>query len=88
VWLYPPDLVAGLELTGLAPSPDAPPAVTREAVDDRYRDELRALRARHVAGEFDRPRYLELIIELRRKFWVLTLPLRAWETIVTEQEPR
>ena len=66
-------------------SPEVSPEVTRATADDLYRDALRALRARLLAGEFDRPRYLELIIELRKKFWVLTLPPQAWEKIVVER---
>jgi len=78
---YPPELVEGLALIGVPCSPDVPPAATREAADDLYKGELRALRARLIAGEFERPRYVQLIIELRKKFWVLTLPLAAWEKI-------
>ena len=78
---YPPELVEGLALVGVSCSPDVSPAVTREMADDLYKDALRALRARLIAGEFERPRYVELIIELRKKFWVLTLPLSAWEKI-------
>jgi hypothetical protein len=84
-WVYPPELVAGLNRIGVPHSGDLSPAVTREAADDIYKDELRALRARLLAGEFDRARYVELIIELRKKFWILTLPLSAWERIVTEE---
>lgn len=84
-WLYPPELVAGLNRIGVPHSADVPPAVTREAADDIYKDELRALRARLLAGEFDRAAYVELIIELRKKFWILTLPLSAWEKIVIEE---
>jgi hypothetical protein len=84
VWTYPPELVEGLAAVGVTATPDTPPAVTRDRADDRYRDELRQLRARLLAGEFDRPRYLDLIIALRRRFWVLTLPLPAWEKICTE----
>jgi len=84
-YLYPPELIEGLALIGVSCSPDAPPAETRDAADDLYKAELRALRARLIAGEFERPRYVELIIELRKKFWVLTLPLSAWERIVEGQ---
>jgi hypothetical protein len=84
-WLYPPELVAGLNRVGVSHSADVSPAMAREAADDLYKEELRALRARLLAGEFDRARYVELIIELRKKFWILTLPLSAWERIVTEE---
>lgn len=81
---YPPELVEGLALIGVSCVPDVSPAATRDAADDLYKAELRALRARLLAGEFDRRRYVELIIQLRKQFWVLTLPLGAWERIVEE----
>ena len=84
-WIYPPELVEGLSLVGITPSPEAAPAVTREIADDLYRDELRRLRARLLSGEFDRAHYVELIVALRKQFWVLTLPLYAWEKIVVEK---
>jgi hypothetical protein len=83
-WCYPPELLEGLNRIGVEVSTEKSPAATREAADDLYKNELRALRARLLAGEFDRARYVELIIELRKRFWILTLPLSAWEKIVRE----
>ena len=85
-WTYPPELVEGLSLIGVAATPAMAPAATREIADDLYRDELRRLRVRLLTGEFDRAHYVELIIAARKKFWVLTLPLQAWEKIVVEED--
>jgi hypothetical protein len=79
--MYPPELVAALEALGFAPSSDTAPAVTRAGVDDLYRYELRRLRDRHKAGAVARVQYLDQVIALRKKYWMLTLPLAAWEKI-------
>ena len=80
-WTYPPELLAGLAPLGLAPTEQTPPALAREAVDDLYKFELRRLRDGLRRGEVDRSDYLARVIVLRKKYWVLTLPLPAWEKI-------
>lgn len=84
LYIYPPELSDALLSLGLAPTPETPPALVREQVDDLYKIELRALRGRLLMGEFDRPGYLERIIALRKKYWMLTLPLAAWEKICSQ----
>ena len=81
MWTYPPELLTGLEPLGLAPTERTPPALARDAVDDLYKYELRRLRDRLRVGEVDRPDFLAHVIALRKKYWVLTLPLPAWEKI-------
>jgi hypothetical protein len=68
---------------GLAPTADTPPALVRDAVNDLYRFELRRLRDRLRAGAIVRADYPDKVIALRRRYWVLTLPLPAWERICT-----
>lgn len=85
-WSYPPELIEGLLGIGVTPRADMAPAETRELADDRYKEELRLLRGRLLAGEFDRRRYVDLIVALRKRFWVLTLPLAAWQRIVTPSD--
>jgi hypothetical protein len=80
-WSYPPELLGGLAPLGIAPTNQTPPAFAREAVDELYKYELRRLRDHLRAGEVDRSDYLARVIALRRKYWVLTLPLAAWEKI-------
>ena len=80
-WTYPPELLTALASLGLAPNGRTPPAFAREAVDELYKYELRRVRDRLRAGEVDRSDYLARVIALRKKYWVLTLPLPAWEKI-------
>jgi hypothetical protein len=87
MYSYPPEFMAALASLGLAPTPATPPALVREALNDLYRFELRALRARLITGEFERSTYLELVIGLRKKYWLLTLQLPAWERICRNLPP-
>ena len=80
-WSYPPELLAGLAPLGVAPTDRTPPTLARDAVDELYKYELRRLRDRLRGGEVDRSDYLARVIALRKKYWVLTLPIAAWEKI-------
>ena len=80
-WTYPPEFIDALASFGLAPTPATPPAFAREALNDLYRYELRRARDRLRAGGVERSQYLELVVALRRKYWILTLPVAAWERI-------
>ena len=86
-WTYPPELRASLADFGLMPTPDTPPALVREALDDLYKYELRRLRQAHRIGVVVRQDYFGRVVELRKKYWALTLPLAAWERVCREQEP-
>jgi hypothetical protein len=87
VWHYPPELADALAGLGFRPTPRTPPAFTRAAVDDLYRYELRRVRDRLKAGRLERSAYLAAVIALRRKYWMLTLPLAAWEKICATTSP-
>ena len=80
-WTYPPEFVDALAGHGLAPRAGTSPALLRGALNDLYRYEIRRLRGRLLAGEFERLHYLDLVVQLRKKYWLLTLQLPAWEKI-------
>ena len=80
-WTYPPELLAALAPLGIAPTDRTPPALARDAVDELYKYELRRLRDQLRSGDVERSSYLPRIIALRKKYWVLTLPLPAWQKI-------
>jgi hypothetical protein len=44
------------------------------------------MRDRLRAGEFEKSQYLEMVVALRKKYWLLTLPLPAWEKICGKPE--
>jgi hypothetical protein len=80
-WVYPAELANAVRGLGLAPRTDTPPALVRDALNDLYRFELRRIRARLIRGDVERHDYLELVVSLRKKYWMLTLPLAGWERI-------
>ena len=80
-WTYPSEFRAALADHGLAPRTDTPPALVRDAVDELYKFELKRLRLRHLRGEVAKADFADRVIQLRKKYWVLTLPATAWEEI-------
>jgi predicted amidohydrolase len=80
-WVYPDELLSGLVAVGVRPTPDSRPSIVRGYVNDLYRWELRRLRERHRAGQVDRAEYRDRVIALRKQYWVLTLPPKAWGEI-------
>ena len=63
---------------GVRPNPDTRPEIVHEFVNDLYRFELRRLRQRHVRGEIPRQTYSMHVIELRKKYILVSVPLRLW----------
>lgn len=80
-WTYPVEFLESLEGLGLAPTLETPPSIVRAALNDLYRHELRTMRDRLRAGEMEKSGYLERVVALRKKYWLLSLPLPAWEKI-------
>ncbi len=75
---YAPEALAILAEHGLQPGPSTPPRVVRAALNDLYRYEIRRLKRRLLAGEFAKERYLDLVIELRKHYWLLSIPVQRW----------
>jgi hypothetical protein len=63
---------------GLSPTGDTPPSLVRSALSDLYRYEIRALRDSLLAGRVRKERYIDHVIELRRKYWLLSVPVDRW----------
>src|SRR5262245_9494859 len=80
-WSYPDDLVAGLRPLGVEPTSRTRPSVVREFVNDLYRYELRRLRESQRGRELDKAEYHARVVALRKQYWVLTLPPKAWGEI-------
>lgn len=75
---YAPEALAILAEHGLQPRPDTPPRVVRQALSDLYRYEIRRLKRRLLAGEFPKDRYIDHVIELRKIYWLLSVPVERW----------
>jgi hypothetical protein len=63
---------------GLRPSSTTPPSLVRSFLNDLYRFELRRLRALLLAGAIRKPDYASHVIELRRRYPLLSVPVVLW----------
>ena len=75
---YAPEALDVLAGHGLSPGPSTRPDVVRAALNDLYRYEIRRLKRRLLAEEFDKVRYRDLVIELRMQYWLLSVPVTRW----------
>lgn len=75
---YDPRVREALLEHGLRVAPATPPALAREFVNDLYRHELRRLRDRLLARQIPRTEYKTRVIALRKRYWVLSVPVGRW----------
>ncbi len=76
--IYRPHVLEALAAHGLVPTPDTSPRLLREAVNDLYRHEIRRLRDRCRVGEFPVTALAPRVVELRRRYLLLSTPLALW----------
>jgi hypothetical protein len=79
-YAYHPEILEELAHHGLKPLPSSPPALLRDAVRDLYKYEIKRLRGELLAGRFLKSEYAGHIIELRKRYWVLSVPTHLWLT--------
>jgi hypothetical protein len=73
-----PEVLAALAEHGLRPRADTPLALLREQINDLYRVEIRRLRDRCRAGEFPVNELAGRVVELRRRYLLLSIPVAQW----------
>ncbi len=76
--LLKPEILEALADHGLAPRPDTPAALLREQINDLYRIEIRTLRDRCRAGEFAMSELAPRVVELRKRYILLSIPTAQW----------
>ena len=77
-YTYHPKVFEELGRFGVRPTPTTSPALAKELVNDLYRHELRTLRARLVAKEIPKEGYSDRVVELRKKYFLLSIRLELW----------
>jgi hypothetical protein len=75
---YDPELLEALSALGIIPQPHTTPEKVKEAASDLYRYELRRLRDRLLKREIPKAGYSDRVIQLRRRYWMLSVPLHQW----------
>ena len=78
VYLYTPEVQEELVRHGLRPGPDTPPQLLRDAIRALYKYEIKVLKRRLLAAEFPKGEYAGRVIDLRRRYPLLSVPLDLW----------
>ena len=83
-YIYHPKVFEELGRFGLRPKPTTPPVRAKEFVNDLYRHELRTLRARLVARDIPKQGYADRVVELRKKYYLLSIRLDLWARVKSD----
>jgi hypothetical protein len=75
---YKDEILDELATHGLRPTSETPPEKLREQINDLYRYEIRQLRDRCRAGEFPMRELPLRVIELRKRYLLLSIPMARW----------
>ena len=75
---YKPEVLDELARHGLRPNATTTPERLREQINDLYRIEIRKLRDRCRAGEFPTSALPQHVIELRKRYILLSIPIARW----------
>jgi hypothetical protein len=78
VYSYRPEILDELARHGLVPAADTHPQQLRDAVRELYKYEIRRLKGRLLAREFQKSDYAGRVIDLRRRYIILSIPLDRW----------
>jgi hypothetical protein len=77
-YFYRADVLDELARHGLRPLPATPPGALRDAVRDLYKYEIRRLRDAVLAGHLDKADLAGKVVELRKRYPLLSLPVERW----------
>jgi hypothetical protein len=75
---YRREVLEQLATHGIQPTASTPPELVRELVTDLYRYELRRLRDRLVRGEIPKVGYYDRVVDLRRKYPLVSVHASEW----------
>ena len=75
---YKPHVLEALAAHGLRPGPATASSILRKQVHDVYLFEIRKLRDRCRAGEFPRRELAGRVVELRKRYPLLSLSEDQW----------
>jgi hypothetical protein len=71
-------VVEALAGFGIVPAPDETPEQLRERLNDRYLQDVRALKLQQKAGEIPLREYAGRVQALKERYGLLGLPLALW----------
>jgi hypothetical protein len=73
------EMLEALARCGIVPRDETSPDLIREQLNDLYRYELRRLRDNHRAGLIAKADYIPHVLELRKKYWMLSVRTDRWK---------
>ena len=77
---YDLKVIGALAQHGLIASRNLPPERLRDAVRDLYLYEIRRLRSELLAGRIPKREYAGHVLALRKRYWLLSVPVQLWTT--------
>ena len=75
---YKREVLEHLADHGVRPTSATPPDLVHEFLNDLYRYELRRLRDRLIRREIPKVDYYDRVVEVRRRYPLLSLKTREW----------
>lgn len=75
---YRAEVLEELAQHGLRPHAETRPEMLREQINDLYRFEIRKLRDRCRSGEFPASELPRHVLELRKRYLLLSIPIARW----------
>ena len=75
---YRPEILEELGRHGLVPRDETTAGRLRDTVRDLYKYEIRRLRDRVIAGDIPKQEYAGHVVELRKRYWILSIPTHLW----------
>jgi hypothetical protein len=78
IYTYRAEVLEQLGRHGVQPTSSTRPELVHEFVSDLYRIEIRRLRARLVRGDVPKAGYADRVVELRRKYPLISLKPHQW----------
>lgn len=84
---YQPEILDQLLLHGIRPRPGTRPALIFRFLGELYRYELRRLKALRAARAFPPAEYGGRVIDLRRRYPLVSVPVKYWTVPGTPADP-
>ncbi|MFN8061699.1 MAG: hypothetical protein U0Q12_21250 [Vicinamibacterales bacterium] len=78
---YAPEILEQLAAHGIRPLPHTPPERVREHLRDLYIVEITRLRDEVRGGRLARRALADAVITLRKRYWLLSVPVEHWRRI-------
>lgn len=76
--VYHQQILDELARHGLKPLPTTGPQQLRDAVRDLYKFEIKRLRRAYLDGRIPKREYAGHVVELRKRYWLLSIPMELW----------